>query len=677
MKLLSCHIENFGILSGFDHKFSEGINEIFLENGTGKSTLAAFLRVMFYGFDNENTRKSDVFKDRKHYAPWKGGVFGGSIKFETKGRTYELTRLFDTSEGDVFELRDAEKNTIVSDFSENIGEECFKIDRDAFAKTVFIDGSFTETSVTPSISAKMGNLESVDADLKNYGVAEKTVKDLKNSLSPTRKTGLAKKLKEEVTALTISVKDADVVMKDIDRLRHLFEEEEKRAKALSLDHKALEEEKNRCLEYERLKALSDSYEKILASYGERKAAKDAALSKLPYPEVGEEDIDDALEKLSKLNETKRLISVKKAKLEGLLSVPSPVVPDAKKKNTVLTSGFIVSALFFILSFIRTPYFASLTVGACAIALLSAFLVMCRKERMLIAKKEEYDAPIRALKDETDKDLDVLKREESEALGVLRKLGMENAENGERELADLRLDIRTYLNCLKESESAENEKIRFERSPQYETLKNNRPEAPKRTLSEVNDAISANEEKTEAVRKLLKEYDLSLEEKTEQMDNINSRMLLIREKTDEMKLSEKRYKLLEKAEEHLVSAKEGLEVNYIKPMKDLFDKYYSLLSDEDAEKYKFDVNGRMSVTESGAQRDIRGLSEGYRDMTSFCTRMAMIDLMYKEDKPFLVFDHPFKNLDDRHVELAKDFLKKVSADYQILYFICRKTDSITD
>ncbi len=52
MKLLSCHIENFGILSGFDHKFSEGINEIFLENGTGKSTLAAFLRVMFYGFDN-------------------------------------------------------------------------------------------------------------------------------------------------------------------------------------------------------------------------------------------------------------------------------------------------------------------------------------------------------------------------------------------------------------------------------------------------------------------------------------------------------------------------------------------------------------------------------------------------------------------------------------------------
>lgn len=49
MRLLRCHIENFGVLSGFDYEFPEGLAVICRENGFGKSTLAAFLKAMFYG----------------------------------------------------------------------------------------------------------------------------------------------------------------------------------------------------------------------------------------------------------------------------------------------------------------------------------------------------------------------------------------------------------------------------------------------------------------------------------------------------------------------------------------------------------------------------------------------------------------------------------------------------
>ena len=49
MKLLRCHVENFGILSDFDLTFTEGLNVLCRENGFGKSTLAAFLKAMFYG----------------------------------------------------------------------------------------------------------------------------------------------------------------------------------------------------------------------------------------------------------------------------------------------------------------------------------------------------------------------------------------------------------------------------------------------------------------------------------------------------------------------------------------------------------------------------------------------------------------------------------------------------
>ena len=49
MQLIQCHIENFGKLSNIDMEFHQGVNVIHEENGWGKSKLAAFLRVMFYG----------------------------------------------------------------------------------------------------------------------------------------------------------------------------------------------------------------------------------------------------------------------------------------------------------------------------------------------------------------------------------------------------------------------------------------------------------------------------------------------------------------------------------------------------------------------------------------------------------------------------------------------------
>ena len=56
MRLLRCHIENFGVLSGFDYEFPEGLAVICRENGFGKSTLAAFLKAMFYGLPRTGAR---------------------------------------------------------------------------------------------------------------------------------------------------------------------------------------------------------------------------------------------------------------------------------------------------------------------------------------------------------------------------------------------------------------------------------------------------------------------------------------------------------------------------------------------------------------------------------------------------------------------------------------------
>ena len=101
MKLLRCHVENFGILSDFDLTFTEGLNVLCRENGFGKSTLAAFLKAMFYGLPKTRAKASE----RKRYDPWQGGKYGGFLEFEYRVNQYRVTRYFGKKE-DSFSLTD-------------------------------------------------------------------------------------------------------------------------------------------------------------------------------------------------------------------------------------------------------------------------------------------------------------------------------------------------------------------------------------------------------------------------------------------------------------------------------------------------------------------------------------------------------------------------------------------
>ena len=63
MKLLSCHVDNFGKLSNLTLNFTDGINVINEANAWGKSTLAAFLKAMFYGLDAKKDPKAFAVYD--------------------------------------------------------------------------------------------------------------------------------------------------------------------------------------------------------------------------------------------------------------------------------------------------------------------------------------------------------------------------------------------------------------------------------------------------------------------------------------------------------------------------------------------------------------------------------------------------------------------------------------
>ncbi len=138
MRLIHCHVENFGKLHDLTVEFEPDFHLISEPNGWGKSTLAAFIIVMFFGFEDGN-RRGETESERKRFEPRQGGVYGGQITFETGGRTYTAARIFgDKKANDCFDLRDAQTNLRSGDFTENLGEEIFRINGESFARTILI-----------------------------------------------------------------------------------------------------------------------------------------------------------------------------------------------------------------------------------------------------------------------------------------------------------------------------------------------------------------------------------------------------------------------------------------------------------------------------------------------------------------------------------------------------------
>lgn len=219
MRLISCYIEGFGKLRKLEIKFEDGLNCFVKENGWGKSTFAAFLRVMFYGFEGE-TKRNELENERKYYRPWAGDVYGGELVFEADGRTYRLQRVFGAKKSeDESAVYDVETNLPVSGFPDNIGEELFQLDSVSFQRTVYIGQNECETSSTDGINAKIGNISEGTADINKYDEASARLKAVINSMSPNKKTGELYKRKKELSELKERVRRTGIVESRIQTLR--------------------------------------------------------------------------------------------------------------------------------------------------------------------------------------------------------------------------------------------------------------------------------------------------------------------------------------------------------------------------------------------------------------------------------------------------------------------------
>ena len=135
---------------------------------------------------------------------------------------------------------------------------------------------------------------------------------------------------------------------------------------------------------------------------------------------------------------------------------------------------------------------------------------------------------------------------------------------------------------------------------------------------------------------------------------------------------KKYELISKTLELIIRAEQNLKDRYISPVRNSFLKYSKLLEEVLGEKVTFDKNFSVRFERGGESRSDAHLSAGQRSLCALCIRLALIDNMYKGDKPFIIMDDPFVHLDGTHMARAEKLLKSLAEDRQIIYFCCHES-----
>lgn len=130
-------IRDFGKIHNRTMELSPGINVLYGENESGKTTVHTFLKSMFYGIQRQRGRaaRTDVYST---YEPWDNPVsYGGTLWFENGGKQFRLTRnfykghpsseLFCESDGELLDVEQGDLNAILGGISEAVYENTVSV----------------------------------------------------------------------------------------------------------------------------------------------------------------------------------------------------------------------------------------------------------------------------------------------------------------------------------------------------------------------------------------------------------------------------------------------------------------------------------------------------------------------------------------------------------------------
>ncbi len=664
MKLIKCYVFSFGKLKDFSFDFGDGINTIKEDNGWGKSTLASFIKAVFYGLSGTGKRSvSD--NERVKFKPWNStDTFGGFVEFEWAGNNYKLERYFGNKDSDdTVTLTDLTTGKTYDNETTVWGKRIFEIDEEGFLSSTYLSQKDFQIKSNSSITAKYNSVygasepeafdnavENVEKQMKKYkyrgdkGLIPDAKRELNFILDDIERTELeinankvltveAEKLSDEVDSLRKSVQNITAKVSESSEIQALAVKKEQYDK-LSAQLEQVETEKNEISNLLSGKVLSDTELNSL-SQCERNMEADRSAGVLIQKEVG-----NIKEELSKKSQ-KTHLNIKSIFL------------------------FALTALFFVIGVITVGINAIIGIVCFALGAIllvfSIFAATPKKDQAklvledLLVKKQtqllEYEARVQENKSVLDDYLGGINfgidTDYAKKIELLKSL--------KQKLLEIDKTILTLSKSIAQLQPA---------IVKYNAYKNQEgAELLKSKLKTAEEEFSYKANKLAAVKASINRY----EECAEKLNELERRKSEVSSNIEEY---EKKHKVLSLTLEYLKCADERLKVKYRAPLQDSLNKYLKMIDGKT--EVKIDVDLNVTTIEKGGDRSTDYYSKGYQNLFEICKRFALTDVLFSGEKPFIILDDPFYNLDDVKLNAALDLIKNLSKEYQILYFVCHES-----
>lgn len=246
-------IVSFGKLKNVSISAEKGINLLSAPNESGKSTLAAFIKFVFYGFVGARMQSLSE-NERKLYTPWGGEVCEGSITFTADGTKYTVHRRC---------LASGKENTEIINYAtgraeftgEVAGEVFFGVSEEVFARTLFFRQLTLPQSKDEVLADRLRNIAISADEQVSTKKAVARLNECKNELKGRLGSGLIPKAEKERDELEEAITESLSVRKETERLNG---EIKKRAADMATAVEQLEilkEERKNIEKYEALTRL--------------------------------------------------------------------------------------------------------------------------------------------------------------------------------------------------------------------------------------------------------------------------------------------------------------------------------------------------------------------------------------------------------------------------------------
>ena len=655
MKLESIHIENFGGLHQYDLKLEPGLTVIHGPNGFGKTTLAEFIRAMFYGFPRKG-KTLDKSK-RQKYTPWQGGKFGGNLVFEYEGKRYRMERTFGvTPRGDTFALFDLETGERSDRFSDQIGLELFRLDGDSFERSAYMPQlRESEDLTTDNIQAKLSNLVEDGDDLGNFERAMAALRICRSGLIPYRGNGgTVAKAREQVSGLRA----------ELDLLGEKEAEEEGLAREIRSGEAELI--RLRATRQEIQLRMDEAQQHALAAGARREYDRLCQWEQRVSREMEDilQNYPDGIPPVVEVDAA----AASAARYQALRGLPQAEWLSEKEPQQRKAAGgaFLWAAVTAILAGICTGmgfwldagWGKILPIAGAALLAVAVGIVLyqCRE------KKKQAEALTRQRRTAYNRELGRLERELE---AFFDNWCLPQPENPEQALHKIRCDSSEYAWRAEELEQVRTQLRRL--SPGMEQMEGSGDDPV--VLRQQERRIAEQMMHTERLLAENRQKRRQLQEQLARIADVERSLEFWKGRYGE---DLKKVSLLDDAMASLETARGNLQRSYMGPLRHAFFGYMEKLLGEDAAGILFTADFQVRLERFGEARELGFFSAGQSDLVMLCMRLALVDALFTAEKPFVILDDPFVNLDDAHTRQAMELLRELARDRQIIYLVCNSS-----